>query len=68
MEENLAAPALSILRMSGLLSEGLRVRHIEHLGLMTCKSTDDTDEVLNRPELELLGILGGLALEESLEQ
>ncbi len=37
--------------MSGLLSEGLRVRHIAHLGLMTCKSTDDTDEVLSRPTL-----------------
>jgi len=37
--------------MSGLLSEGLRVRHIAQLCLVTCKSTDDTAEVLSRPAL-----------------
>ena len=51
MEENLAVTAPRIRRMSGLLSEGLRVRHIAHQSLITCKSTDDADEVLSRPTL-----------------
>lgn len=38
-------------RMSGLLSEGLRVRHISNSGLVTCKSTDKPAEVLSLPHL-----------------
>lgn len=46
-----AALAPSTGRMSGLLSEGLCVRHIAHLGLIKCKATDDTDDVLSDPAL-----------------
>lgn len=38
-------------RMAGPLSEGLRVRHIANLSLVTCESSDDTTEVLMRPDL-----------------
>lgn len=51
MEEKVADSTSISRRTSGLLSEGLRVRHIAHLSLMTCESTDDDDEVLNRPTL-----------------
>ena len=48
---SVAVPTLSIERMAGPLSEGLRVRHIANLSLMTCGSDDDMAEVLNRPSL-----------------
>jgi hypothetical protein len=38
-------------RMSGLLSEGLRVRQISNFSLATCESKDDTGEILKRPSL-----------------
>jgi len=47
----MAAATSNHRRMSGLLSEGLRVRQISNLNLATCKSTDDPAEVLSRPTL-----------------
>ncbi len=47
----MAAPEPTVGRTSGLLSEGLRVRHIASSTLMTCGSTDNTDEVLSRSSL-----------------
>ena len=47
----MAAATSNVGRMSGLLSEGLRVRQISNLSLATCKSTDEPGEVLKRPSL-----------------
>lgn len=45
------AASASIQKIAGPLSEGLRVRQIANLSLMTCDSGDDMTEVLNRASL-----------------
>jgi len=41
----------SVGRIADPLNEGLRVRHVANVGLITCASTDDPDEVFSRSEL-----------------
>lgn len=46
-----SSPARLSSERSPLLSDGLRVRHIAHVGLMTCDSKDDPASILSRPDL-----------------
>jgi predicted transcriptional regulator len=68
---HMTAATSKIRRMSGLLSEGLRVRQISNLSLATCKSSDDSAEVLNRPtlaEFDQIPILDGKRIVGILER
>jgi predicted transcriptional regulator len=47
----MASLTSSVGRIADPLNEGLRVRHIANLGLITCDSTDNPEEVLSRSEL-----------------
>jgi CBS domain len=47
----MAASKPTVARIVDPLSEGLCVRHIANIGLITCNSTDDPNEVLNRSAL-----------------